>query len=175
MTLPHPIEPRRGVTRGYVVGLIGAVTLVGCSLVIASWGGITYFTGLRPVETPGISAFAAMGIVLVAVLVLVWGLWLQALLLLRGRREPAWTHALVIAGGAYFIWCLGGILLGLSIAETWVSPFALAITLIWGLCSILFWALLARRVYTDRPPPQWPWERRGEAGPDWKTPEEMGE
>ncbi len=160
---------RRGVTRSYVGGLIAAVSVLAVALVIASWGIIGWLTGLEPVMTPGL--WTPIGVVLVALALaaLVWGLWLQALVLLRGRRTPPWAHTLVLGIGAYLIWCLGGMLAGLGIDETWISPFALALALAWALCSLVFWAVLARRVYTDRPVPHWPWEGRDE-GPDWFGP-----
>ena len=163
-------ERRRGVTRGYVGGLVVAVAMVAVALVVASWGVIAYISGLQPVATPGVWVLAAELTVGIALIVLVWGLWLQALVLLRGHREPPWAHTLVIALGGYFVWCLMGLLFGLGIDETWLSPFAIALTVSWAFCSVLFWAVLARRVYTDRPAPRWPWERRedderGEAPP----------
>ena len=171
MNSGRPPEQRRGVPRGYVGALTAAVTIVGLALVVASWGVLSYLIGREPVQTPGVWVAAAEVIVLVALALLAWGLWLQALVLLRGRRTPPWAHTVVLALGGYFVWCLGGILAGLGIDETWLSPFALALALAWGLCSILFWAVLARRVYTNRPTPKWPWERRGEVeGPDWVTP-----
>ncbi|MBN9612511.1 MAG: hypothetical protein J0H64_03440, partial [Actinobacteria bacterium] len=138
------------------------------ALVIASWGLIGMSTGRQPVSSPGVTPAAPEWIVLFASVVLAVGLWLQALTLLRGRRTPPWGHTLALAGGAYFVWCLGGLLVGMSIDETWVSPFALALALIWAIGSLLFWLVLARRVYTQRPAPRWPWERRGDhEGPDW--------
>ncbi|XPP27841.1 MAG: hypothetical protein ACNYNX_06580 [Leucobacter sp.] len=166
---------RRGVTRGYVGGLIAAATVLALALVIASWGGIGYFTGLAPVSTPGVWVLAGEVIVGVALAALVWGLWSQALVLLRGRSGPPWAHTLVLAVGGYLIWCLGGLLAGLGIEETWLSPFAVALGLCWGVCSLAFWAVLARRVYTARPVPRWPWERRGESGPNGAGPQEPGE
>lgn len=168
MTSDQSPERRRGVTRGYVVGLIGATGLVALALVVASWGLIGMFSGRQPVSSPGLLPAAAEWIVLLALIVLALGLWLQALALLRGRRRPPWAHTLAIAGCGYFVWCLGGVLVGMSIDETWVSPFALALALIWAIGSLLFWLVLARRVYTERPVPRWPWERRGDReGPDW--------
>lgn len=159
--------PRRGVTRGYVGGLVFAVVLVAVSLLVAAWGGIALITDSGPISTPGIGLGLAALIVLFALAVLAWGLWQQCLLLLRGLRTPPWTHGLSLGVGGYLIWCLGGLLGGLSIEETWLSAYALALGVVWALSSLLCWAVLARRVYTDRPTPQWPWEKRGEAGPDW--------
>lgn len=169
---PHP--HRRKVTRGYVGGLIAATIAVAIALLIAGWGGISFFSGGQPVSSAGVSVFAGELIVLFAIIMLGWGLWRQALVLLRGRQSPPWANILVLTFGAYFIWCVGGLIAGLSIEETWLSPFALAMAVAWGLCSLLFWAVLARRVYTDRPVPKWPWERSGkdELGPDWITPDQ---
>lgn len=168
-----PQDRRRGVTRGYVGGLIAAFALIAVALVIAGWGGVSYFTGVRPVSTEGIWMLAAELIVGFALIVLVWGLWRQALVLLRGQRTPPWAHTLVIGMGGYFVWCLGGILFGMGINETWFSPFAIVIAITWAVCSVLFWAVLARRVYTDRPTPRWPWEGRegGEEDPNGSGPQ----
>lgn len=159
--------PRRGVTRGYVWGLIFATMIVAVALIIASWGLISLFGQREPVQTAGIALPAAQLIVAVALAVLCWGLWRQAISLLRGLRTPHWGYIIALMGGAYLIWCLLGTLVGLSLDDTWLSPFAAALALIWGLASLLFWSVLARRVYTDRPTPKWPWEKRGEPGPDW--------
>lgn len=168
-------EPtRRGVTRGYVGGLIAAVAVVAVALVIASWGVISVLADRSPVQTEGVSMLAAELIIALALAALCWGLWLQALVLLRGRRTPPWAHTIVLGVGAYLLWCLGGMIAGLSVDETWLSPYALALALAWAACSLAFWAVLARRVYTNRPVPQWPWERRGEPGPDWVRPEDFG-
>lgn len=176
MTDGRPHESRRGVTRGYVGGLIAASIAVAVAILIAGWGGLSLASGRPPISTPGIGIAAGEAIILVAVAILAWGLWRQAIVLLRGRRNPPWAHTIAVAVGAYLVWCLGGILVGLRIEDTWLSPFALILTLCWALCSLAFWAVLARRVYTDRPVPRWPWERRGEGapGPDWITPEDWG-
>lgn len=164
---------RRGVTRGYVGGLILATVMVVLALVVAVWGLIALFSDREPVQTPGVASAAGPVIIAVALGMLAWGLWLQAVQLLRGLRTPPWGHTLVLAVGAYLIWCLGGLLVGLTIEDTWFSPYVATLPVIFALGSFLFWAVLARRVFTDRPPPQWPWERRGEPGPDWaRGPEE---
>lgn len=168
MSEDRPDDRRRGVTRGYVVGLVSASTIVAVALVVATWGLIGLVSGRAPVMTPRISSVAAEVVVLAAVLLLATVLWAQALVLLRGRRRPPWAHLIVGGLGGYFVWCLGGVLAGLSIEETWLSPFAWSLGVIWAVASLLFWAVLARRVYTDRQPPRWPWERRGDDdGPDW--------
>ena len=155
---------RRGVTRGYVGSLIFATGMVVLALVVAVWGLIALFSDRDPVQTPGVASAAGPFIIAVALGAFAWGLWLQAVQLLRGLRTPPWAHTLVLAGGAYLIWCLGGLLVGFSIDDTWLSPYAATLPVIFAIGSFLFWAVLARRVFTDRPPPQWPWERRG--GPD---------
>ncbi|CAG7614121.1 hypothetical protein ACFPZL_01385 [Leucobacter soli] len=176
MSEDRPHERRRGVTRGYVVGLVAATVMVALALVVASWGILGMVLRREPVDTPGLGLAAAELILLPALAALALGLWLQTLVLLRGRRTPPWAHVIVLGGGAYFIWCLGGVLAGMPISDTWLSPFALALALTWALCSLLFWAVLARRVYTQRPVPKWPWEKRGdEEGPDWRRPESDGE
>jgi len=167
MTDGQPHGRRRGVTRGYVVGLAGAALIVALALVVAVWGLLGILLGREPVSTRGVPPVAAELVVLLALVLLALGLWQQALVLLRGRSGPPWAHSIVLAAAAYFVWCLGGVLAGMSIGDTWLSPFALGLAVIWSLCSTLFWAVLARRVYTERPVPRWPWERRGEEGPDW--------
>ena len=128
---------RRGVTRGYVWGLICATLVIAVALVVASWGLITLFTDRLPVQTPGVPMTVASILIIVALGLLAWGLWLQALELLRGLRTPPWAHTLTLAGGAYLVWSLGGLLAGLSVDDTWVSPFALTLALVWAVASLL--------------------------------------
>lgn len=162
-------SPRRGVTRGYVGGLIFAVVIVALALLIAAWGGLALATQGGPVSTPGIGLGVASIIIIVALAVLAWGLWSQALLLLRGQSAPPWAHMLLLGAGGYLIWCLGGLLAGLTIQDTWLSFYAVILGIVWAVASLLYWAVLARRVYTERPTPRWPWEKRGEPGPDWNN------
>ena len=133
---------RRGVTRGYVLGLVFAVVIAGFALMLTAWSLISLASGGGPVSTPGIGFSAAAMPVLLCLGLLAWLLWSQSLLLLRGRRQ-------------------------LSLADTWLSPYVLALAVSWALATVLCWAVLLRRVYTDRPAPRWPWEKRGELGPDW--------
>lgn len=153
---------RHGVTRGYVGGLILAAVTVAIALLVATWGVLSLSSGLEPVSSDAVPRWAAPILVVAAVLALGAVLWQQALILLRGQRAPAWGLIIAAALGAYLVWCLGGILAGMSIDETWVSPFAAALIPIWGIAALLFWAVLARRVYTDRATPKWPWERTEE-------------
>ncbi len=155
---------RRGVTRGYVGGLTAAAAIAATALLIAVWGVLALTLDREPVSSEHVPRWGAPLVLVLALAALAWALWQQALVLLRGRRGPAWGHIVALAGGAYLLWCLGGMLAGMSIDETWVSPFAAALALVWGVVSLLFWAVLARRVYTDRPVPKWPWERREEDG-----------
>ena len=154
--------PRRGVTRGYVGGLLLATLIVAAALVVATWGFLSLFSEGAPVVTDGVPKWVAPVAILLALAALGWGLWQQAILLLKGRQAPSWAHVVVLAGAAYLIWCIVGVLGGLTINETWLSPFALSLAPIWAVTSFLFWAVLMRRVYTDRGVPKWPWERRAE-------------
>ncbi len=160
---------RRGVTRGYAGGLVFAVAIAAFALLLIGWGSLALATGGGPISTPQVGRVVAAVLVVLCLAALAWGLWSQSLVLLRGRRSPSWAHIVLIAVGGYSVWCLGGLLAGLSIGDTWTSPYALVLALAWGLAALLHWAVLARRVYTDRPAPRWPWERRGEPGPDWAT------
>lgn len=153
---------RRGVTRGYVAGLVLAAVIVAAALLIAGWGLLSLAMQREPVSSDGVPRWAAPLLLVLGLALLAAALWQQALVLLRGRRGPAWGVIVVAAGGVYLLWCLGGVLAGLSVDETWVSPFAAALPLIWVVASLLFWAVLARRVYTGRPAPKWPWERAEE-------------
>lgn len=166
--------PRRRVTKGYVVALTGAAVFVAASILVAAWGLLALATGGEPVTSGTVPAPASPVILIFALAVLAWGMWRQAIGLLRGRRGPAWSLIVAHALGGYLIWCLGGTLVGMSISETWLSPYAWLIALAWGIGSILFWAVLARRVYTDRPVPKWPWEKRGEPGPDTSWRDDLG-
>lgn len=154
--------PRRGVTRGYVGALVLACTVLAASLVVAVWGMIALFSGREPITSAGVPRWAAPAVLAVVLGALAWGLWSQALVLLRGRRAPSWTHTIVLAVGSYLLWCLGGIAAGASIEETWLSPFAASLAPICALASFACWAVLMRRVYTDRGVPRWPWEREGD-------------
>ena len=158
---------RRGVTRGYVWGLVVAVAIVGWALMLAAWSVISLATGRGPVSTEGIGYSVTAIVVLLCLGLLVWQLWSQCLTLLRGRRQLSWRHLLVVSFGGYLLWSCIGTLAGLSIGDTWLSLHALALAVSWALAAVLCWAVLLRRVYTDRPAPTWPWEKRGELGPDW--------
>ena len=153
---------RRGVTQGYVGGLAFACVIVAAALTVATWGLTGLLLGRDPVVTDGVPRWAAPGTLGLALGMLAFSLWQQALTLLRGRRAPSWSAIVATAGLAYLIWCLGGLLAGMRIEETWLSPFAALLVPAWGVSAILFWAVLARRVYTDRPAPKWPWEHREE-------------
>ncbi|WP_449277760.1 hypothetical protein [Leucobacter sp. GX24907] len=158
-------EPgRRGVTRGYVGALIAACTILAASLVVASWGMLSLLADSEPIETDGVPRWAAPLILAVALGALAWGLWAQSIVLLRGRRSPSWTHLLVLSVGSYLIWCVGGMAAGASVDETWLSPYAGLLVPIWAVSSLACWAVLLRRVYTDRGVPRWPWEREGDEG-----------
>ena len=153
---------RRGVTRGYVGGLLAAAVIVATALLVAAWGLLALALDREPVASDGVPRWVAPVVVALALGALAGSLWQQALTLLRGRRAPAWGQIVVVAVGAYLLWCLAGLLAGLSIDETWVSPFAVCLAPVWAVACLLFWGVLARRVYTDRPAPRWPWERRAE-------------
>lgn len=153
---------RRGVTRGYVLGLLGATLVVTAALVVASWGLLGMALGREPIETSEVPLWfgvlsIGLGLGMLGVL-----LWRQALSLLRGRKSPVWGVVLGAAFGIYLLWGLCGVLVGLTNEETWFSPFAFILMPVWAVAVVLFWLVLARRIYTDRPTPQWPWERREE-------------
>lgn len=153
---------RRGVTRGYVGGLIAAADVVAFALLIAVWGLTSLALDREPVSSAAVPLWAAPILIVIGIALLSWSLWRQALALLRGRRGPSWSEIITVSLGAYLVWSLGGFLAGMSVEETFVSPFAALLVPIWGLSAILFWAVLARRVFTDRDVPKWPWERREE-------------
>ncbi|KIP51969.1 hypothetical protein SD72_12105 [Leucobacter komagatae] len=153
---------KRGVTRGYVLGLLGATLVVAAAIVVASWGLLAMALGREPIETAAVPLWfgvlsIGLGLAMLGVL-----LWRQAISLLRGRKSPVAGIVLGAAFGVYLIWGLCGVLAGLTIDDTWFSPFALILMPVWGIAVVLFWAVLARRIYTDRPTPKWPWERREE-------------
>lgn len=150
---------KRGVTRAYVRGVMLAALVVAAALVLAAWGLIGLALDREPVETPDVPTWFGVVAVVAALVMLGALLWQQALSLLRGRKSPVGSLVVGAAFGVYLLWGLAGIAFGLSVSETFLSPFALALAIIWPLTVVLFWAVLARRVYTDRPTPQWPWER----------------
>ena len=152
-------EPRRGVTRGYVAGLIGASVVVAVALLVALWGGIALLLDRDPVESGGVASWIAPLVLFGALVLLTIVLWRHAIALLRGRRQPAWSSIIGVAAGVYLWWGILGVAAGMTVEETWLSPFAATLPVIWAAAALLFWAVLARRVYTDRPAPRWPWER----------------
>lgn len=159
-------QARRGVTRGYVAGLILAAVIGATALTVAIWGLLALALARDPISTT-LPIWAGPLTLLGALALLAGGLWLQALALLRGRQGPHWAYVLALGGGSYLLWCLVGTAAGLESTETWASPFAISLIPVWVLASLLFWAVLARRVYSDRGTPRWPWERDDDLGPDW--------
>lgn len=151
-------RPPHRVTRGYALGLVAADVILACAVLIAAWGMVSLATGRIPVESD-VSIAAAPTIIIIALGLMYWSLWLQTLEILRGQRRVQWTQALILAGGAYLIWCLGGIAVGMDVSETWLSPYALILAIIWGLAPIPLWLILFRRIYSDRGRPLWPWEK----------------
>lgn len=149
---------RRGVTRGYVGGLIVAAVIIALSLLIAVWGLLSLWLDTSPVSSGGLVSWAAPFVVLCALAVLAVALWQQALVSLRGRKTPSWGLLVSVSVGTYLIWGIIGSISGMSIGETWLSPFAAALVPIWGIAYLLFWGILSRRLFTDRPTPKWPWE-----------------
>lgn len=158
---------RRGVTRGYVWAVIVASGIVAVALMVATWGLLALATGVPPIRTPDVSFALVPLIVALLLAMLAWGLWLQGLVLLRGRRALSWGYLVALGGGAYLLWSVAGTIAGLQISDTWLSIYAATLAVIWAVVSVLFWAVLARRVYTNRPRPMWPWEKRDDEGPDW--------
>lgn len=153
-------RPPQRVTKGYALALIAADAILAIALLIAGWGMLTLWLDRSPV-TSDVSRGAAPLIVLAAVAVLVIALWQQTIEILRGN-SPGWVLLVIVPGAAYLVWSLGGLIAGMGIDETWLSPFALVLALIWAVALGLFWAVFMRRVYTDRGVPKWPWERREE-------------
>lgn len=151
---------RRGVTRGYVFGLIAATLILAAALVVMSWGLLGLLVGHGPIVTDGVPMWFGIIAILTTLVLLGVLCWRQAISLLRGVKTPVWSGVVLAAFGAYLIWSLLGVAGGLSIDETWVSPFALVLAPVWAICVVVFWLVLARRIYTDRPTPKWPWERR---------------
>lgn len=151
-------QPLRRVTRGYVWTLIAGSLVVAVALIVAAWGILAYATSSDPIRSPHIARWTAPALIVLALAGLAWLLWQQALALLRGRRAPRWSLFIVAIFGSFLIWCLGGMASGMAIDETWGSPFAWAIGLAWGVSFLLYWAVLQREIYTDRPMPRWPWE-----------------
>lgn len=154
---------RRGVTRGYVIGLALMAAVCAIALLVATWGFVALLVDRHPITSEAAPVILAPLLVLLAAGGLVWIMWRTAVALLRGRRTPPWGAAAGLALGVYVFWSAAGSLLGLPTGDTWGSPFPLALVVIWPLALILFWLVLVWRVYTDRPPPQWPWEKREQA------------
>lgn len=159
--------PQRRVTRGYVWGLMSMLAFASFSVVLAAWSLISLGTGTGPVQTSGVAFSSAAVSVLLSFIPFFGTCWAQAISLLRGRRALSWNLLLIVVLGTYLVWCLVGLSIGLDLQDTWLSPFALALALGWGTGLVLFWALLLRKIYTELPAPQWPWEKADDLGPDW--------
>lgn len=152
------VEKRRGVTRSYVYALIAACVFLALSFLVAVWG-LTSVLLLRfPVET-SISRFIGPGIIALTLALLAWSMWQQSLDLLRGNTAVPAVRLVTTAVTVYLVWSLLGMLAGMAVTETWLSVYAFELAVIYALAQLTCWWLLLRRVYTDRPTPQWPWEK----------------
>lgn len=156
--MTHPV-PRRKVTKAFVLGLAAMASLFGLAVMVAAWGLIALATNTKPVESQ-VPFFVAPLIVIVAVGELYWMLWMIALRTLRGNCAPPWALAALGSAGSVLIWAIGGSLAGFTLSEALLSLFVLVLALAWFVAAMLFWLLLARQVFTERPTPLWPWERK---------------
>ena len=150
--------PRRKVTRAYVWMIIVAAITLAVSFLVFAWGMLRYTTGRYPVETEVTSLLGPLTVVVIFATT-TWSLWRQSLTILRGSTTAPVAQGLGNGLLAYVIWSVVGSLAGLRFDETWMSMFALVIIPIVVVVHLLAWAVLVRKVYTDRPTPQWPWER----------------
>lgn len=151
-------KPAR-VTKNYAVGLVAAVILLVMAILVACWGLLSLFTDTQPVED-SVSFFTAPVLVGVNLVILAVVLWRQTLSLLRGQKAQ-WSLALVVPGVVYLVWCLGGLAFGMTINETWISPYAITMAAIWAIGLGIFWGIFLRKLYSSSPEvPKWPWEER---------------
>lgn len=154
-----PPEHQRRVTRTFVLALAGFVTLFALALLVASWGLLSFALGTKPVESD--LPFQTTPLVIsLAVLELFWLLWRFALTILRGTAMNPWLFALITATLAYLTFGTLEVLAGLSPREAFLTVYPFTLFLAWFVAVPLFFVLLTRQVYTNRPAPMWPWERR---------------
>lgn len=153
------VPARRGVTRGYVAALIVAAVFVALSLLVACWGFLAYSSGGSTVSS-GRPVWLVPALVFVLLMLLAWSLWGQALTLLRGRVRPAYAQIVSVSLGSFIVFNVLGMLAGLTLSETWLSLYSACIVFSQAVSAFAFWGVLARRVYTLRPTPTWPWEKR---------------
>lgn len=154
------------VTKAYARGLIGAVAIFAMSLVVVSWGYLSWFLGSDPIESD-VSRVTAPGIVGLCLVMLVIVLWREMISLLRAN-PPSLVLIIVMPAAAYLFWSLLGVAFGLSIEETWLSPYALALAVSWLLAVIIFWWIAMRKLYSGKDRPRWPWEKNElNEGPDY--------
>lgn len=153
-----PVQ-RRKVTRSFVLSLASLTTFFALAVLMATWGLVAFGLGVMPV-TSEIPNFVTPIIIVLALAELFWMLWIIALALLRGRAEPPWLLALATGLLAYITWGGIGLIAGFTVSEAWLSVDAITLPVIWIISALLFWLLLARQVFTTRPRPLWPWEKR---------------
>lgn len=157
-----PPEQRRRVTRAFVLTLAAFVTLFALSVLVAAWGLESLALGTKPVESD-IPFQVAPLIISLAVLELYWLLWRFALSLLRGAARHPWWFACVAGGAAYLTFGVFGLIAGFTPREALVGVYPFTLFLSWFIAVPVFFALLSRQVFTERPAPVWPWERREQA------------
>lgn len=150
---------RRGVTRGQTWVILAGVVVAAVATVITSWAFLSLFGDLSPVATAGIAPAIGPGIIVMCAGLLLWVLWGQTLVLLRGDSRVPWGSAVVSAGGSYLVWCMLGMAVGMSVSDTWLSPFAVVLACVWACAVLMGWAVMCSRISAAPGRLVWPWER----------------
>lgn len=156
--MSHP-EQRRRVTRTFVLTLAAFVTIFALALLVGSWGLLSLALDSKPIESD-IPFQATPLVIAVAVFELFWLLWRFALSILRGSVRGPWLFAVLAGALAYLTFGLLELIVGLNPREAFFTVYPLTLALSWFVAVPVFYALLSRQVFTDRPAPAWPWERR---------------
>src|SRR5690606_2145339 len=78
-----------------------AGVIVAAALLIATWGMLSLAMQRDPISSDGVPRWAAPVPLLLGLALLAAALWQQAIVVLRGRRGPAWGTVIALAGGLY--------------------------------------------------------------------------
>ncbi|WGD36763.1 hypothetical protein [Lysinibacter sp. HNR] len=152
---PQPSRPNQSL---YCTVAALMLTVLAGALTIATWGFIALFTASDPIETADISLVVGPLSIVLALVVMFLSMFRIGKSLQHGHSRLPWSLILLAGIGAYLVAAIVFFAVGLPPHESFYSAFLLALLPIGWLCALCYWAMVARRIYTDRGRPRWPWE-----------------